>query len=150
MYMHVWGIPHTHPQSWGGKSINPEVFLGNGNNLLVLNPFHGSHLDILLSDGHLKDISTMISSEQAGGNLKIAIRHTEDTPDHLLQHSYNCKWRLKFGYTLIVHEHRLSFYASNLSNHSQSLTLKNLLSLVCNMRNVGYSFISLLTDDNIA
>ena len=54
------------------------IFLGNGNNLLVLNPFDGAHLETLLSDGTLKGISTMISSEQAGGNLKVAIRHTEE------------------------------------------------------------------------
>ena len=54
------------------------VFLGNGNNLLVLNPVDGSHLETLLSDGNLKGISTLIASEQAEENIKVAIRHTEE------------------------------------------------------------------------
>ena len=54
------------------------ILLTNGNNILVLNPIDGSRSETLISDGNLKGISTIMSSEQTGRDVKIAFRHMED------------------------------------------------------------------------
>ena len=55
-----------------GVPVNPclcctqsgPIFLGNGNNVLVLNPLDGSHSETLLGDANLKGISTIICLNQ--------------------------------------------------------------------------------------
>ena len=52
------------------------IFLGNGNNILVLNPLDGSHLETLLADANLKGISTIIRSNH-DGHSNFAVRHED-------------------------------------------------------------------------
>ena len=52
------------------------IFLGNGNNILVLNPLDGSHSETLLADADLKGISTIIFSNY-GGHSKFAVKHED-------------------------------------------------------------------------
>ena len=57
------------------------IFLGNGNNILVLNPVDGSHSEKLLSDADFKGISIIICSNY-DGHSKLAARH-EDSENYI-------------------------------------------------------------------
>ena len=48
------------------SSPSGPIFLGNGNNISVLNPLDGSHSETLLADANLKGISTIICSNHDG------------------------------------------------------------------------------------